>query len=416
MTRSSRHARVSGCLREGRIWELRARIDISSSESGLDDVKLASVAVTGELPAGMLPWRTPMIDLRSDTVTRPTPAMREAMATANVGDDVYADDPTVNELEAVVAEMLGKEAAVFVPTGSMSNQIAIRTHTEPGDLVVLEGRAHIVRSEGGGGAALSGVTMRPLDGTHGMFTPDQVREALGRPHRFNPATLLSPPTLLCLENTHNGAGGTVWPLDVLQEVCETGRDLGLTLHLDGARLWHASAASGVSERDFAEPFDTVNVCFSKGLGAPIGSALVGERPFIDRARRFKQQFGGGMRQAGVLAAAALHALEHHRSDLPIDVHRAERLARGLAASQGIRVDLTNVQTNIVRFEVAMDAGRFAARCFESGVYMLPNGDHGMRAVLHRDLSDDDVDAAIVVMAGVAARHTNPDTAGMHASD
>ena len=357
-----------------------------------------------------------MIDLRSDTVTKPTPAMREVMANAVVGDDVYADDPTVNELEAVVADLLGKEAAVFVPTGSMSNQIAIRTHTEPGDLVVIERGAHIVRSEGGGGAALSGVTMRPLDGVHGVFTSEQITETLGRRHRFNPMTLPSPPTLLCLENTHNGAGGTVWPLDALQDVCGTGRDHGLTLHLDGARLWHASAASGVLERDFAEPFDTVNVCFSKGLGAPIGSALVGERPFIDRARRFKQQFGGGMRQAGVLAAAALHALEHHRPDLAIDVERATRLAQGLAASPGIHVDLSSVQSNIVRFQVDMDAGGFADRCYESGVYMLPNGDHGMRAVLHRDLGDDDVDVAIRVMREVAVSHASPEPAGAHGSD
>ncbi|MGB1841111.1 MAG: beta-eliminating lyase-related protein, partial [Longimicrobiales bacterium] len=186
--------------------------------------------------------------------------------------------------------------------------------------------------------------------------------------------------------------------------------------LDGARLWHASAASGVLERDFAEPFDTVNVCFSKGLGAPIGSALVGERPFIDRARRFKQQFGGGMRQAGVLAAAALHALEHHRPDLAIDVERATRLAQGLAASPGIHVDLSSVQSNIVRFQVDMDAGGFADRCYESGVYMLPNGDHGMRAVLHRDLADDDVDVAIRVMREVVVSHASPEPAGAHGSD
>ncbi|MDE3004084.1 MAG: beta-eliminating lyase-related protein [Gemmatimonadota bacterium] len=349
-----------------------------------------------------------MIDLRSDTVTKPTYAMREVMANAVVGDDVYADDPTVNQLESVVADVLGKEAAVFVPTGSMSNQIALRTHTEPGDLVVIERRAHIVRSEGGGGAALSGVTMRPLDGVHGVFTPEQITETLGRPHRFNPSTLPSPPTLLCVENTHNGAGGTVWPMDALHDVCQTGRTHGLTLHLDGARLWHASAASGVSERDFAEPFDTVNVCFSKGLGAPIGSALVGEKPFIDRARRFKQQFGGGMRQAGVIAAAALHALEHHRSDLRTDVERATKLAEALAGAPGFRVDLASVQSNIVRFEVEMDAGSFADECYERGVYMLPNGTHGMRAVLHRDLSDGDVDAAIRIMREVVAGLESPE--------
>jgi threonine aldolase len=343
-----------------------------------------------------------MIDLRSDTVTKPTPSMREAMVNAVVGDDVYADDPTVNKLEAAVADLLGKEAAVFVPTGSMSNQIAIRTHTEPGDLVVLERGAHIVRSEGGGGAALSGVTMRPLDGVYGVFTAEQLAETIGRPHPFNPSTLLSPPTLLCIENTHNGAGGTVWPLDVMQEVCESGRTHGMTLHLDGARLWHASAASGVSVCEYAEPFDTVNVCFSKGLGAPIGSALVGEKPFIDRARRFKQQFGGGMRQSGIVAAAALHALEHHRDELRTDVERAAVLAGALLNAPGFSVDMESVQSNIVRFEVEMEAGDFASECHSRGVYMLPNGEHGMRAVLHRDLTDEDVATAVETMNEVAS--------------
>lgn len=343
-----------------------------------------------------------MIDLRSDTVTQPTAAMREAMAKAVVGDDVYGDDPTVNELEAVTAELLGKEAAVFVPTGSMSNQIALRTHTEPGDLVVIERRAHIVINEGGGGAALSGVTMRGLDGDHGVFSPEQIVDALGRPHPFNPPTLPSPPTLLCVENTHNAGGGTVWPLEALEAVCETGRAHGLTLHLDGARLWHATAASGVSERSWAAPFDTVNVCFSKGLGAPVGSALVGERPFIDRARRFKQQFGGGMRQAGILAAAALYALEHHRADLARDVTRARHVAERLAETDGIEVDVARVHSNIVRFQVGMDAGTFATRCHERGVYMLPNGAHGMRAVLHRDLSDEDVLDALDTICSIAA--------------
>lgn len=339
-----------------------------------------------------------MIDLRSDTVTRPTAEMREVMARADVGDDVYGDDPTANALEARTAELLGKEDAVFVPTGSMSNQIALRTHTEPGDLVLLDHSAHIVRSEGGGGAALSGVTMRPLHGDHGIFTPDDVVEAISRPHPFNPPTIGPPATLLCLENTHNGGGGTVWPIDQLRAVCAVGREHGLTLHLDGARLWHAVAASGVSAREIADPFDTVNVCFSKGLGAPVGSALAGSAETIRRARRFKQQFGGGMRQSGILAAAALHALDHHQDALTRDVRNASRLAHGLAALDGVRVDPERVESNIVRFEVEMDSGTFATRCHELGVYMLPNGAHGVRAVLHRDIADADVDAALDVMA------------------
>jgi len=326
--------------------------------------------------------------------------MREAIAHADVGDDVYGDDPTVKELEARTAEILGKEDAVFVPTGSMSNQIAIRTHTEPGDLVIIERRAHIILNEGGAGAAIGGVTMRPLTGRYGVFSPEEVVHALGRPHPFNPTILQSPPKLLCAENTHNAGGGTVWPLDALRAVCAVGREHGLALHLDGARLWHATAASGVSERDFAEPFDTVNVCFSKGLGAPIGSALAGARPLVERARRFKQQFGGGMRQAGVIAAGALHALQHHRADLARDVANARRLAEGLAGIGGARIDPERVDSNIVRFEVEADAGHFATACHGRGVHMLPNGAHGVRAVLHRDVKDEEVDVALGVMGAM----------------
>jgi threonine aldolase len=341
-----------------------------------------------------------MIDLRSDTVTKPTPAMREAMATAEVGDDVYGDDPTVNELEALTAELLGKEEAVFVPTGSMSNQIALRTHTEPGDLVLIDRWAHIVLNEGGAGAVVSGVTMRPLDGIHGVFGPDEVVEAMGRPHPFNPTTLTSPPTLLCVENTHNAGGGTVWPLERLRAVSAMAREHSLALHLDGARLWHAAAASGVAERDWAEPFDTVNVCFSKGLGAPIGSALAGSAELIARARRFKQQLGGGMRQAGIVAAGALHALRVHRADLARDVERARRFAEGLAELPGVTLDVERVQSNIVRFHVALDAGDFVTRCHARGLHMLPSGARGVRAVFHRDLGDDDVQQALATVAAV----------------
>lgn len=323
--------------------------------------------------------------------------MRAAMASAEVGDDVYADDPTVRELEARTAEILGKEDAVYVPTGSMSNQIAVRTHTEPGDLIFIERNAHIVVSEAGAAAAFSGVTVRPMDGVRGIFGPDAIGAALDAPHPFNPTTLKSPARLLCLENTHNGGGGSVWPLEQLVAVCRAGRGAGLTLHLDGARLWHASAASGVSEADFAAPFDTVNVCFSKGLGAPVGSALAGSRDTIRRARRFKQQFGGGMRQAGIIAAGALYALENHRGDLARDVRNAATFAAGLAEIPGVRVDPEAVDSNIVRFEVEVDSGGFASRCFENGVHMLPNRQHGMRAILHRDIRDDEVGIALDVV-------------------
>ena len=340
-----------------------------------------------------------MIDLRSDTVTQPTDAMRAAMAAARVGDDVYGEDPSVLELEDRTAVLLGKEAAVFVPTGTMSNQVALRAHTEPGDAVVIDGNAHVIRSESGAAAALSGLTMRPIAGRRGVFTAEDVREAIGTPHPFNPTTLDTPARLLCVENTHNGGGGSVWPLEQLRAVCAVAHEHGLAAHLDGARLWHASAASGVAERDFAEPFDTVNVCFSKGLGAPVGSALVGSTETIARARRFKQQFGGGMRQAGILAAGALHALEHHRRDLGRDVANAMTFAEGLARLDGIDLDPVQVASNIVRFRlVARGAGAFVLRCRDRDVLMLPTGADGVRAVFHRDVGPGDVAAALGVVA------------------
>ncbi len=342
-----------------------------------------------------------MIDLRSDTVTRPTPEMRAAMAAAEVGDDVYGEDPTVKELEARTAELLGKEDAVYVPTGTMSNQIALRIQTQPGDTVLIEGSSHIVANEGGAPAAISGVTIKPLSGVRGIFTPEVVDAAVGVRHRFMPTTLSSPPRLLSLENTHNAGGGAVWELDALRAVCAAGRRHGLSLHLDGARLWHASAASGVTERDFAEPFDTVNVCFSKGLGAPVGSALAGRVDLVAKARRFKQQLGGGFRQAGVLAAAALYALEHHRPRLQDDIHNARSFAEGLAALEGVAIDLTGVQSNIIRFEVtAMPASEFAERCHAAGVHMIPGGARGVRAVIHREVASSDVERALEVVASV----------------
>jgi len=325
------------------------------------------------------------------------------MAAAPVGDDVYGDDPTVRELEARASEILGKEAGVFMPTGSMSNQVAVRAQTEPGDLVLTDGAAHLVLNEGGAAAAIGGVTMRHLAGTNGVFTADAVHEAVTLPHPFNPDTLQPPPRLLCVENTHNAGGGTVWPLAVVREVCEAGREHGLALHLDGARLWHASAASGVPERDYAEPFDTVNVCFSKGLGAPVGSLLAGSAPLMARARRFRQQMGGGLRQAGILAAAALHGLRHHHGELAQDIRKARRLAEALATLEGVQVDLDRVQSNIVRFEVtAMTAGAFTTRCHELGVHMLPSGRRGVRAVVHRDVGADEIGRALQVVSGVLA--------------
>jgi threonine aldolase len=237
----------------------------------------------------------------------------------------------------------------------------------------------------------------------GVFTAADVDAAVGVSHRFKPATLSSPARLLCVENTHNAGGGTVWPLDSVHAVCAAGRKHGMALHLDGARLWHAAAASGTPEREYAAPFDTVNVCFSKGLGAPVGSALAGSEALVARARRFKQQFGGGMRQAGILAAAALHALEHHRPQLGDDIRRAKAFARGISTLDGIEVDPADVHSNIVRFSVsAGTAAEFAERCYAAGVHMIPGGSRGLRAVIHRDIDDDALNRALDIISGVMA--------------
>ncbi|MDX1578387.1 MAG: threonine aldolase family protein, partial [Gemmatimonadota bacterium] len=267
-----------------------------------------------------------MIDLRSDTVTRPTAAMRSAIAKAAVGDDVYGDDPTVNDLERRTAEILGLEAAVYMPTGTMTNQLAIRAQTEPGDGVLVGPGAHVWYGERGAPAAISGVMVEPLPGERGVFTADALRAALPVKGAYAPA----PPRLVCVENTNNAAGGAVWPLETQRQVIEAAHAARLRVHLDGARLWNAAAATGIEPAELAAGFDSVSVCFSKGLGAPMGSALAGSKALIERVRRLKQLYGGGFRQAGMMAAGALHALEHHRDRIGDDHRRARRLAEGLA--------------------------------------------------------------------------------------
>lgn len=340
-----------------------------------------------------------MIDLRSDTVTVPTEAMRKVIADADVGDDVYHDDPSVLALEQRVADVLGKEDAMYVPTGTMSNQTALRVHTDPGDIVIAATGAHINGHELGAPAVLSGVRVKELPALRGTFTPEQLRAAIPVPPPSMPSSLFEPVTLVAAENTHNEAGGTIWPLDLLLSVAETGRELGLGTHLDGARLWNASVASGVPEHEFAAPFDTVSVCFSKGLGAPMGSALVGDRPLITRARRFKQMFGGGFRQAGLMAAGALYALENHRERLADDHGCAARLATGLTEIDGVAIDPDEVDTNLVYFEVA-DADGVCKRLAVEGVFMLPLSPTRIRAVTHLGIEPPDIDTAVRAVARV----------------
>lgn len=342
-----------------------------------------------------------MIDLRSDTVTRPTPAMREAMARAEVGDDVYGEDPTVRALEERLAEILGKEAALFVPSGTMANQVAIRTHTEPGDEIVADARAHVLLYERAAPAALAGVLPRPVETATGVFDASAVRARVRVPVPGMPAGLFPRTRLLCLENTHNAGGGTVWPFATFREVVQEARRFGLAVHLDGARLWNAAVASGIPEARWAEPCDSVAVCFSKGLGAPVGSAIAGSRAFVDRARFFRGMYGGGMRQAGILAAAALHALEHHRERLAEDHANARRLAEGLASLPGIEIAPERVETNILYFRLrGLPAGVFAERAEAAGVRVLPVAADTIRLVTHLDVSAQDVERALSVFAGI----------------
>ena len=342
-----------------------------------------------------MPNSTRAVDLRSDTLTTPTSAMLRAMNAADVGDDVYGEDPSVRALEVRTAEVLGKEEAVYMPTGTMSNQVGLRIQTQSGDQVLVEAAGHVFTSESGAAAMMSGVLLRQIPGARGVLDPADIRAAIPveRPNMVN--TVQAPTTLLCLENTHNFGGGTVWPLEALRACASVARDAGLSVHLDGARIWNASIASGDSESAIAACADTVSVCFSKGLGAPVGSALAGPSELMRRARRFRQAFGGGMRQSGVVAAGALHALERHRERLSEDHENARRFAAGLAQIEGMRIDPDAVETNIIWFEVAtMPASEFVARCQDEGVRMLPMSAHGVRAVTRLGVDREDVDSAL----------------------
>ena len=317
-----------------------------------------------------------LIDLRSDTVTQPTRAMRKAIANAEVGDDVMGDDPTVNALEAYVAELLGKEAAVYMPSGTMTNQVALRAHTEPGDEVILEAQAHIYYYEGGAPAALSGVMCKLIQGDRGIFTATDLIQAL------RPADYHFPKTkLVCLENTHNRGGGRIYPLSEIEKIAQVCQERGLKLHLDGARLWNGCIATGISEKEYAKAFDSVSVCFSKGLGAPIGSALVGSRDFIQRSRRFRKMFGGGMRQAGMMAAGALYGLKHHRERLKEDHFNAKILADSLQQIKGIEIKPEAVETNIIIFHTqTILAETLVKRLAQTGVAILAIAPNSVRVV------------------------------------
>jgi threonine aldolase len=333
-----------------------------------------------------------MIDLRSDTQTRPTSEMRAAIAAAEVGDEQKREDPTVNELERRAAELLGQDEAVFVPTATMANEIALRTLGEPGDEVIAEENSHIFLAELGGPAVHAGLMTRPLRCETGRFSPEQIRATV----RVSDGTHVPPTKIVSVENTHNASGGRVWPLEEIEALAATARELGLRLHLDGARVMNAAVASGVPSATIGGHFDTVTLCLSKGLGCPLGALVAGSAELMATARRFKHLFGGAMRQAGIVAAAGVYALEHNIDRLAEDHERARRLAEGLEAA-GVPVNLEQVETNFVQVELAplgLSPTEALARLWEHGVGLsMTAHPTKLRAVTHLDVDDEDIERA-----------------------
>jgi threonine aldolase len=340
------------------------------------------------------------IDLYSDTITRPSPGMRRAIAEAEVGDEQAGEDPAVNRLSEMVAELLGKERAVFVPSGTMCNQIAFRVYCRPGDEIILDKTAHPLHSETGGPAALSGAMTRPVDGDHGVFSATQVDEAVRTDSRHAPRS-----RVVSIEQTSNRGGGAIWPLETIQAVAQTARGHGLAVHMDGARLLNAVVATGVPASDYVAPCDSAWIDFSKGLGAPVGAALAGSRELVDEAWRWKHQFGGAMRQAGIIAAAGIYALEHNVERLAEDHENARMLALALAEIPRIDLEVDRVETNMVYFDVratGLSAKEMRARLLERGVRIGAVGPTLMRAVTHLDVSRAEVEEAARAVAEVVA--------------
>ncbi len=342
---------------------------------------------------------SPIVDLRSDTVTRPTLEMKAAMMAAELGDDVLGDDPTVNRLSERMAAFLGTQAALFVPSGTMANQVAIRSVCEPGDELILDDTTHSYNYETGGPSALSGVSIRVIRGERGIFGPAEVEAAL-RPDSAH----FAHSRMVILENTNNRGGGSIWPLETFAAVAAFGHQRGLHVHLDGARLMNACVATRRKPCDYTQHVDSVSMCFSKGLGAPVGSIIAGSRPFIARAQRFRKMFGGAMRQAGLLAAAALYAIDHHIERLAVDHANARRLAEGIAELPGVRVDPAAVETNIVMIDIEPAAGTaadFAQRLRAAGIWMIAIGPQRIRAVTHLDVDRAGIDRAVAAVQAVA---------------
>jgi threonine aldolase len=341
-----------------------------------------------------------VIDLRSDTVTRPTPAMRQAIAAAEVGDDVLEGDPTVGRLEKRVADLLGKEAALFVASGTMANQTAIRAHTQHGDEILMDDESHAYYYECGAPAAISGCSFRFIQSRRGIFTADDVRAAL-KPYNIHFARQ----SLLIIENTHNRGGGSIWPVENLPGIRELADQNGLKMHMDGARLMNACVAGERKPTDYTRYFDSISMCFSKGLGAPVGSAVAGGAEFISKVKVFRKMFGGAMRQSGILAAAALYALDHNIDRLADDHANARRLAEGLARLPGITINPPQVETNIVIFDIAPDLGTgasFATKLKDARIWMLASGPQKLRAVTHLDVTREQIEDALLRIRKIVA--------------
>ena len=336
-----------------------------------------------------------MIDLRSDTVTRPTPEMREAMFRAEVGDDVYGEDPMANCLEEKVANLLGKEASIFVPSGTMANELSLKVHTRAGDEVIVEKSSHIFHDESGAAAALAGVQLHPLEGERGILYPEQIERTISVSGDYHfPVT-----RLICLENTHNRGGGTIYPLNVVAEISKIAKEHHLRLHMDGARLLNATVVLKVDPKEYTRYVDSVILCLSKGLGAPVGSMVAGSKKFIEQVRRFRKMYGGGMRQIGFLAAAGIYALDHHVERLAEDHRKARELAEGLSRIVGITIEPQRVETNILFFEVkkpGWTAQRLVKELKQKEVLVLAVGELLMRAVTHLGVSQKDIEEAISI--------------------
>jgi len=331
------------------------------------------------------------VDLYSDTVTKPTLEMRRFMCEAEVGDEQKHEDPTVNLLQEMVAELLGKEAALFLPSGTMCNEIALRVHCRPGEEMLAHKSAHPIHFEAGGPAALAGVNVQSLEGPRGQYDVATLEAAIRPDSRHMPRS-----RLVWIEQTSNLGGGSIWPLETVRAVAAAARARGLTTHMDGARLMNAVVASGISARDWAQPFDTAWIDFTKGLGAPVGAAIAGSRDFIAEAWRCKQQMGGAMRQAGIIAAGGVFALRHHVKRLADDHANAKRLAEGLAALPGIKLDPATVETNLVFFDLtgSLDASTAVERMLAHGVRMGALGPRTIRAVTHLDVSAHGIERAL----------------------